>query len=469
MNKSHLIVGVLILKKLVALGVLAYAASAADAAPLTLPPPPPPPVPAPATGFQTFGNGLPLPEFLRITLGELARRPYILAPEVASSGLTVAADLSKAKPRDPLPLIRAVLDSLGLEARDLEGVLLIEKKRTQAKPVPEQLVYRPRHRPVSSLSSYFNMYPELSFAYGNGVAIRTPTPGSSDSTGAGETLQPSMTGATTFSSQDKDPSYLVVSGPLGDVKRFKVFLDQVDVPIPEVMLQAHVFEVRNTDGRDGGVRMVLDLLNGRVGATLGGATAATSDVFRLNLPNLSLAVSALTSDSRVKLVSSPVLRAADGTTASANIGTSVPTLGSIVSQQGSTQQSVTYQDSGVLLSVSPRVLEESIRLVISQELSSFVRTETGLSNTPTKLRRAFKSDVVARSGESLLLGGLSEVQDSTSKQTTFFGFGNSSASKSSSEIVVLLTATRLDPAAQAVGEKHGEERTDTHASPAPQP
>jgi type II secretory pathway component GspD/PulD (secretin) len=315
------------------------------------------------------------------------------------------------------------------------------------------------------------MFPQLSFSYGAGISVRAPSVSGSDSSSgsAGEALQPTMSsGATTFSAVDKDPTYLVASGPPEDVSRFKSFLAQVDVRVPEVLLQAHVFEVRNTDGRDGGVRVVLDMLNGKFGAVLGGSSAATSDVFRLTLPNLSVAVSALTSDSRVKLVSSPVLRAADGSTASATIGTSVPTLGSIVSQNGSTQQSVSYQESGVLLSVSPRVLEQSIRLVISQELSSFVRTETGLSGSPTKLKRAFKSDVVARSGESLLLGGLSEVQDTESKQTTFFGFGNSASSKSSSEIVVLLTATRLDTAAQAADVRMNEERTDPRDSPAPQ-
>lgn len=193
------------------------------------------------------------------------------------------------------------------------------------------------------------------------------------------------------------------------------------------------------------MKLVADLLGGRVGFSLGGAASSTTpDALRLTLPNVSLAVSALAADSRVRLVSSPVLRAADGTTASATIGTSTPTLGAIVSQNGSTQQSVAYQEAGVLLSVSPRVLEDSIRLTISQELSSFVKTDTGLSNTPTKLRRAFKSDVIARDGEALLLGGLTEAQTSDAKQTSFFGLGSASKSTSSSEVVVLLTATRLD-------------------------
>lgn len=437
MNKSLLFPGLLLLLAL---------ARSSHAAPAPLQLPPPPPGPAPAVGFQTFGAGLPLPEFLRITIGEVARRPYILSPDVSASTVTVAADLTLAKVKDPIPLVQAVLDGLGFTIRDVGGVLLVERKQAASKPSADTFIYKPRHRAVGSLSGYFNMFPMLSFSYGAGLAVRTASVSSSDATAPGESVAPTMSsGATTFSATDKDPSFLVVSGQPEDLRRFKAFLAEVDVPVPEVLLRAYVFEVRDSSGKDGGVNLVLNLLHGKIGVNFGSSSdSSTPDAFRLTLPNVSLAISALSSDSRVRLVSSPILRAADGTTASATIGTSTPTLGSIVSQNGATQQSVSYQESGVLLSVSPRILEDSIRLTISQELSSFVATTTGLANTPTKLNRAFKSDVIARDGEALILGGLTESQNSDTNQTSFFGFGSKSNAQSSSELVVLLTATRLD-------------------------
>ena len=119
-------------------------------------------------------------------------------------------------------------------------------------------------------------------------------------------------------------------------------------------------------------------------------------------------------------------------------------MGSIVTYSGTSQQSVTYQSAGVLLNISPRILQESIRLLIWQELSSFVKTDTGLATTPTKLRRAFRSDVVARHGEVILLGGLSEFNQSQIKQGGFLGLGSTSKLDSQSEIVVLLQVQRLD-------------------------
>lgn len=459
MNKTTKAFWALVLAKKVALLVWLFSGHA-EAADLSIPPPPPVSAFAatrgtpPATDFQTYGSGLPLPEFLRITLGEMARRPYVLSPDVSASQLFVAADLSRAKLKDPLPVVRELLAAQGLVLREVSGVLLVERKPAieplKDKPAGEVFIYKPRHRTVGSLSSYFSLFPDLTFSYSAGISVRTPAPavatvGSaipSGITGAPGSPAPQvMTGATTFSAQDTDPSFLVVKGSPATLDSFKDFLSQLDVPVPEVMLKAYVFEVRDSASQDSAVQFLASMLDGKVALSAGAPVAG--EALRLTLPNLSLAVKSLTADSRVRLVSAPTLRAADGTTASATIGTDTPTLGSIVSQNGSTQQSVSYQSAGVLLSVSPRILDDSIRLSISQELSSFVSTDTGLSNTPTKLRRAFKSDVVARSGEALLLGGLSEAQESSSKSKSFRFFGSDSDSKSSSQIVVLIQVERL--------------------------
>lgn len=239
-----------------------------------------------------------------------------------------------------------------------------------------------------------------------------------------------------------DPSLLVVRGHPRDIAQFRDFLDKVDLPVPEVQLRVYVLEVRDQDNRDSAVQLLLNLLGGQFTGSVGGAPGDTNRLF-LGGRDISLAISRLTTDSRVRLISSPTLRAADGSTASVTIGTDTPTLGSIVTFSGAVQQSVAYQSAGVLLNVSPNILNESIRLMIWQELSSFAKTETGLSTTPTKLRRAFRTDVVARSGEVLMLGGLSESSQIDLRQRSFFGLGSRSTENMSSEIVVLLQVIRL--------------------------
>lgn len=418
----------------------------------------PKPVLPPATEFRTYGNGIPLVEFLRISLGEMAHRSYVLAPDVSNSQATIAHDLAGFKSRDVLPIVREVLRGLGFQLRDVQGVLFVDKLAEHDKPKPPQgvFIYKPVHRTIGSLSSYFSVFPDLTFSYSAGISLAgraTSAPSGPASAGAsplggvqGGIQGASVpTGAVTFSQQDKDPSLLVVKGSASALSEFKAFLPQVDIPIPEVLLHTYVYEVRDTDSKDSAVQLVADLLDGKAGITLGGGAPVPEGgaALRIKIPNMTLALGTLSGDSRVRLVSSTRLRAKDGTTADTTVGTDTPTLGAIVTSNGSTQQSVQYQSAGVLLSVSPRILEDSIHLAISQELSSFVKTDTGLTGTPTKLRRAFHSDAVAKDGEVLLLGGLSEVQEAGAKQEALWFFGSRTHTASNSQLVVMIKVERL--------------------------
>lgn len=435
-------------------------AHAADT--LLLPPPLATPLSLPPVGagggFQTFG-ALPLGEFLRITIGDIAHRPFILSPDAAASTQSISADFTAFKGKDILTPVSALLSGLGLSIREVGGILLIEKTAKPTtpplKPTPATLVYRPLHNPVSAFSPYFAFFSDLQFAGSAAAAgpIQAPSslggsalsaPGSSSSSsgspdGSGGASAPFV--FTSAASSGSTLGLLVAQGPQPRLDQLKALLDKVDVATPEVLLRAFVFEVRESNSNESAVQLVLNLLGGRVSAQFGSALSA--DSMRLNLNNLQLAVSDITTDSRVRLVSSPVLRAASGSTATAKIGTDTPTLGSIVSSNGSTSQSVSYQTGGVVLTLSPQVFEDSIRLSVSQELSSFVKTDTGLTGTPTKLRRSFKSDVVAKSGEALLLGGLSEVQTTQATTANRWWFDSSAGQKQSSQIVVLIQVERI--------------------------
>lgn len=414
---------------------------------LAAPPfPLPPPLPPLVTEFRTYGTGLPLSEFLRLTIGTVSHKPYVLVPGVSDAGQLVSVDLKGYKGKDPLPLVRAVLPGLGYSMREVAGVLIVEPipaGKEMAKPDLDLLVYTPRHRPVSALTAYGTMFPDLSFGTSGSFGSlplsmsATPSTASLGSPGLADGYPTAAPAVPT----GRDPSLLVVRGTNKGLKEFKDFLTKADTPVPEVVVRAYVFEVRNTDSKDSSIQLVFNLLGGKVSGTLG--QAASDNSLRLVLPDISLAVRQLSGTSGVSLLSSPVLRAADGSSASATIGTDTPTLGSIVTSNGSTQQSVAYQSSGVILSVSPRIHADSIRMQVSQELSSFVATDTGLAATPTKLRRAFSSDVVLANGDAVLLGGLSELQQSESKTKGWFS-GSKAKAKSQSDIVVLLQVQRVN-------------------------
>lgn len=397
-----------------------------------------------ADGFQTYGSGMPLSLFLKDVLGDMAHRAYVLAPDVAGSQMQVSADLTRYK-KDVLPLVKQLLDSLGLTMKEIQGVLFIDKKRDSDKSLAELdiLVYRPKNREVGSLSQYLGVFPDIQFNFSAGLSVKSQTPAPAAS--AGQPLQKSFdSGAVAFSQLDKDPGVLIAKGKPEDLARLKKLLAEIDTPVPEVIIRAYLFEVRNTAHNENGVSIAAEILNGKLGISLGStASSSGSSGLKLNFNNISLAVNALTSDSRVRLVSSSYLRAPDGVTSSSTIATDVPSLGAIVTTNGSSSQSIERQKAGKILSVSPHVFEDSIRVLISLEESSFAQTTTGTLDSPTKIERSFKSEAIAQNGEVILLGGDDETSESQAADKSFLFFGSGTRESNDSQLVLMLKVDRI--------------------------
>ncbi|HBC1012803.1 TPA: type II secretion system protein GspD, partial [Escherichia coli] len=111
---------------------------------------------------------------------------------------------------------------------------------------------------------------------------------------------------------------------------------------------------------------------------------------------------------------------------------------------GTAVQSVTYRSSGAILSVTPVVLDEVITLDITQQLSDFVQTTTGVNTSPTLTKREIKTRVDVRSGEVLVLGGLASTKSTKSRSGFTFlpGFTGSSDEGSRTDIIVVLQAQK---------------------------
>lgn len=90
----------------------------------------------------------------------------------------------------------------------------------------------------------------------------------------------------------------------------------------------------------------------------------------------------------------------------------VPVLGSVSYEDGKAVQSVTYRDSGVIFKVKPVITSSRISLNVNQQLSNFVKTDTGVNDSPTLLKREVDTSLTLKDGDIVLLGGLAENKDS---------------------------------------------------------
>ncbi|MGB6105879.1 MAG: TonB-dependent receptor plug domain-containing protein [Pusillimonas sp.] len=162
---------------------------------------------------------------------------------------------------------------------------------------------------------------------------------------------------------------------------------------------------------------------------------------------IDLIANVLSNDSRFKVVSSPSIRMTSGVSGTFSVGQDVPVLGSVsYDGNGNAVQSVEYRSSGVIFKVLPNVYERKVVLDINQELSNFVRTETGVDGSPTLTKRELNTSVSVADNEVIVLGGLAEFKDNNGRSGFSFlpeFMRWNTSSKQRSEIVLVVQVQRL--------------------------
>jgi len=266
-------------------------------------------------------------------------------------------------------------------------------------------------------------------------------------------------------------SLLVRSSPR-DFKKILDALKQLDIVPLQVLVEATIVEITLTGNlrygvqwnffglaaggkwdaatgtNDGGYRSNVSLTNN-------GTPAQTFPGFNwsviLRPDTIRATLSALAEDDLVNVLSSPSVMVMDNQTAKIQVGEQVPIA--TTQQQGLSTtdrviNQIEYRDTGVMLSVKPRVTPGGlVQMEIEQEVST-VAEGSGTLNSPTFRTRNITSNVAVRSNQAVVLGGL--IQDArTDGKTGVPGlyrapiigplFGETSKRAERTELVVVLT------------------------------
>jgi len=158
--------------------------------------------------------------------------------------------------------------------------------------------------------------------------------------------------------------------------------------------------------------------------------------------------SALSSDSRFRVLSSPSIRVKSGSHGVITVGADVPVLGSVsYDGAGKPVQSVKMMSSGVIFDLKPFVTESSVDLTVNQQISNFVPTTNGVNSSPTLLKRDISTVVGTTHDEVIFLGGLVEVKKS--EDTSGFSFlpswtHSGGSDESRSELLLILQVQKLE-------------------------
>ena len=257
---------------------------------------------------------------------------------------------------------------------------------------------------------------------------------------------------------DDTKNSLLIMANDRDYQRVLRVIQSLDVVPSQVLIEAVIAEVTLNDDLQYGVQWQLQK-GGTPTASFsslitGGVTAAFPGFnYAVNAANIAATLSALNALTHVNVISTPSLMVLDNKTARLQIGDQVPittqTATSTVTANTAIVNSVTMQDTGVILAVTPRINESGrVQLEIEQEVSSVVKTTTSNIDSPTIQQRRVKTTVVVNDGEVLALGGMIQDQASkTSNQLPLLGdlpglgamFSNKSNSVSKTELIILIT------------------------------
>lgn len=240
----------------------------------------------------------------------------------------------------------------------------------------------------------------------------------------GEARAPAPTGAagqtgslTSRIAVDVSGNRLIFTGTAAEFAQLNALFDQLDSPIPEVLVEVAIAEVTLSDSSQFGVEFLLNSLGGdlelRTAGGLGLQSGGLSGV--LTNGQLDLEAAASATNSQINLLSTPRIVARSGSSASVQVGTDVPIITSqraADTQQGGSSdilQSIQYRSTGVLLTVEPTVFSDNrIDLTITQEVSSALENPNQSIASPIISNRNLTSELTLQDGQTAILGGLME-------------------------------------------------------------
>ena len=282
-------------------------------------------------------------------------------------------------------------------------------------------------------------------------------------------------GLIRFISDNKNNALIVQATP-HDYEIVKRTIAQLDILPRQVLIDARIYEVDLTGDLSFGVSAFLQknssvtnpppatlgqILAGGTGGTLTAQTFALIGATR----TLQAFLNATDNRSRVRTLSAPSILVTDNTSARIQVGAEVPTpTGSSLTpvQSGGSSlfaQTIQYQDTGVILTVTPHINASGIVVLnITQEVSAAVPNTTSGIVAPVINKNSFQTSVILSDGEPLALGGIitTSVNYATNRVPILGSipgvgalFGTTSKNTNRTELVLLLTPHVLQDVPQA--------------------
>ncbi len=225
---------------------------------------------------------------------------------------------------------------------------------------------------------------------------------------------------------DKETNSLIITATDSDFETLKAVIEELDLKRRQVYVEAVVLEISADKFKEIGTDIsaafggTFDLFGsensaGAFGGLNGLDISALSSLAGTGVSigsfNIQAIMRALKSSSDVNILSTPQILTSDKQKAEIVVAQNVPFPGA-QSQTvgGNVQTTIERKDVGIILRLTPDVLDdERVQLDVYQEISSVVetvQTSDGADLGPTTNKRSASTTIVAKSGQTIVIGGL---------------------------------------------------------------
>ena len=214
---------------------------------------------------------------------------------------------------------------------------------------------------------------------------------------------------------DEDTNSLLITTFVKNFPAVEKIINQLDILLPQVLIEAQIIEVTLDDESIFGVEWMWEkektTINGKdYSQTASPDFGLADEIFGLKYgvlsDNLDALLHALAKNTKVNILSTPRIMTQNNREAIINVGQEVPFLESIQeTATGGVLTSYDFRDVGVILTVTPRINKSgTISLDVNQQINSLI--EFTLFNAPVIAKREAATFVTVKDGQTMIIGGI---------------------------------------------------------------
>ena len=234
---------------------------------------------------------------------------------------------------------------------------------------------------------------------------------------------------------DEERNNIIIYTTKQQYVNIEKMLRRLDTLPKQVLVEVTIAEVTLRDSLQFGLEWFLKHSANKYGYSLtalgSGSSGVLGNIFSVS-GNFGATFNALAEKKYINVLSNPKLLVLNNHSANINIGNQIP----IITSQATTSdlgegvgggtkpsilQNIQYRSTGITLTVSPTINSEGyLALKIKQNVSNAQKNTTSDISSPIIFNRSLTTDVILKTGETVILGGL--ITEDKSKDETKIPF-----------------------------------------------